>query len=41
MDNTQQMADALQKGLQLIVQDSFQESTTRLKRLRNDRPIYT
>ena len=34
MDNIQQNADAVQKGLQLIVRASLQQGSTRLRRLR-------
>ena len=34
MDNMQQNADAVQKGLQLIVRASVQQGRTRLRRLR-------
>ena len=34
MDNKQQIADAVQKGLQLIVRASVQQGSTRLRRLR-------
>ena len=34
MDNIQQNADAVQKGLQLIVRASVQQGSTRLRRLR-------
>ena len=36
MENIQQITDAMQKGLKLIVRASFQQGTTRLTRLRND-----
>ena len=34
MDNIQQIVDAVQKGLQLIVWASLQQGSTRLRRLR-------
>ena len=34
MDNIQQIADAVQKGLQPIVRASVQQGSTRLRRLR-------
>ena len=34
MDNIQEIADAVQKGIQLIVRASFQQGKTRLTRLR-------
>ena len=34
MDNIQRIADAVQKGLQLIVRASVQQGSTRLRRLR-------
>ena len=34
MDNIQQFADTVQKGLQLIVRASVQQGSTRLRRLR-------
>ena len=36
MDNIQQIPDAVQKGLELIVWASVQQGRTRLTRLRND-----
>ena len=36
MDNIQQIADAVQKGLQLVVRASVQQGSTRLTRLRNE-----
>ena len=36
MDNIQQIDDAVQKGLQLIVQASLLQSRTRLTRLRTE-----
>ena len=36
MDNIQQIADAVQKGRQLIVWASVQQGRTRLTRLRNE-----
>ena len=36
IDNIQQIPDAVQKGLQLIVQASFQQGRARLTRLRNE-----
>ena len=39
MDNIQQIADAVQKGLQLIVRASVQQARTRLTGLRNELQI--
>ena len=36
MDNIQQIADAVQKGLQLILRASAQQGSTRLRRLRTE-----
>ena len=36
MDNIQQIADAVQKGLELIVRASVQQGRTKLTRLRNE-----
>ena len=36
MDNIQQIADAVQKGLELIVRASVLQGRTRLTRLRNE-----
>ena len=36
MDNIQQIADAVQKGLELVVRASFQQDRTRLTRLINE-----
>ena len=39
MDNIQQIADAVQKGLQLIAWANVQQGRTRLTRLRNELQI--
>ena len=36
MDNIQQIADAVEKGLQLILRASVKQGSTRLRRLRNE-----